>query len=87
MPKRRCASCLLPVPPGITPEQAAASLPFALLTMHDALVGAGRLQRGESVLIQGASSAAPGADGLQIAKLRARAWSSVFRDARSIAAA
>jgi NADPH2:quinone reductase len=44
-------------------------LPLALLTMHDALVGAGRLQRGESVLIQGASSGV-GLMGLQIAKLQ-----------------
>jgi len=61
------ASCALPLPKGIALEQAAV-LPLALLTMHDALVGNGRLQRGESVLIQGASSGV-GLMGLQIAKL------------------
>jgi len=45
----------------------AATLPIALKTMHDALVGNGRLQAGESVLIQGASSGV-GMMGLQIAK-------------------
>jgi NADPH2:quinone reductase len=47
----------------------AATLPIALLTMHDALVSNGRLKRGESVLIQGASSGV-GLMGLQIAKLK-----------------
>jgi NADPH2:quinone reductase len=61
------ASCVLPVPPAVGLEQAAV-LPLALLTMHDAIVGNGRLQRGESVLIQGASSGV-GLMGLQIAKL------------------
>jgi NADPH2:quinone reductase len=61
------ASCVLPLPKGIALEQAAV-LPLALLTMHDALIGNGRLQRGESVLIQGGSSGV-GLMGLQIAKL------------------
>jgi len=61
------ASCVLPVPQGVGLDEAAV-LPLALLTMHDALVGNGRLQRGESVLIQGASSGV-GLMGLQIAKL------------------
>jgi len=61
------ASCALPVPPGVPLEQAAV-LPLALLTMHDALIGNGRLQRGESVLVQGASSGV-GLMALQIAKL------------------
>ena len=47
----------------------AATLPVALQTMHDALVTAGRLKAGESVLIQGASSGV-GLMGLQIAKLK-----------------
>lgn len=46
----------------------AATLPVALQTMHDALVTNGRLQRGESVLIQGASSGV-GLMALQIARL------------------
>src|ERR1051325_4776051 len=50
-----CSSCVLPLPKGVELEQAAA-LPLALLTMHDAVVGNGRLQRGESVLILGAAS-------------------------------
>jgi NADPH2:quinone reductase len=45
----------------------AATLPIALITMHDALVTNGRLKSGESVLIQGASSGV-GLMGLQIAK-------------------
>jgi NADPH2:quinone reductase len=47
----------------------AATLPVALQTMHNAVVTAGRLQAGESVMIQGASSGV-GLMGLQIAKLR-----------------
>lgn len=46
----------------------AATLPVALQTMHNAIVTAGRLQAGESVLIQGASSGV-GLMGLQIAKV------------------
>lgn len=47
----------------------AATLPVALQTMHNAVVTAGRLEPGESVLIQGASSGV-GLMGLQIAKLK-----------------
>jgi NADPH2:quinone reductase len=47
----------------------AATLPVALQTMHNALVTAGRLKPGETVLIQGASSGV-GLMGLQIAKLK-----------------
>lgn len=47
----------------------AATLPVALQTMHDAVVTNGRLAKGESVLIQGASSGV-GLMGLQIAKLK-----------------
>ena len=50
----------------MTWEQAAC-LPVALQTMHNAVVGAGRLKKGESVLIQGASSGV-GLMGMQIAK-------------------
>ncbi len=46
----------------------AATLPVALQTMHNAVVTAGRLKGGETVLIQGASSGV-GLMGLQIAKL------------------
>jgi NADPH:quinone reductase len=46
----------------------AATLPIALMTMHDALVGNGRLKAGDAVLIQGASSGV-GLMGLQIARL------------------
>lgn len=45
----------------------AATLPVALQTMHNAVVTAGRLRKGESILIQGASSGV-GLMGLQIAK-------------------
>lgn len=54
-----------PLPESLSFEQGA-TLPVALQTMHDAIVTHGRLQRGESVLIQGASSAV-GLMGLQIA--------------------
>jgi NADPH2:quinone reductase len=47
----------------------AATLPVALQTMHNAVVTAGRIQAGETVLIQGASSGV-GLMGLQIAKLK-----------------
>ncbi len=47
----------------------AATLPVALQTMHNAVVTAGRLKAGETVLIQGASSGV-GLLGLQIAKLK-----------------
>jgi NADPH:quinone reductase len=47
----------------------AATLPVALQTMHNAVVIAGRLKGGETVLIQGASSGV-GLMGLQIAKLK-----------------
>lgn len=45
----------------------AATLPIALQTMHNAIVTAGRLKKGESILIQGASSGV-GLMGMQIAK-------------------
>ena len=45
----------------------AATLPIALTTMHNAVVTAGRLKAGESVLVQGASSGV-GLMALQIAK-------------------
>src|SRR5260370_19199696 len=48
--------------------EAAATLPVSLMTLHNALVTAGRLRPGESVMIQGASSGV-GLMGLQIAKL------------------
>ena len=55
-----------PMPAGMSYEQAA-TLPVALQTMHNALVTAGRLVAGESVLIQGASSGV-GLMALQIAR-------------------
>jgi NADPH2:quinone reductase len=45
----------------------AATLPVALQTMHDAIVTNGRLERGEAVLIQGASTGV-GLMGMQIAR-------------------
>jgi NADPH:quinone reductase len=51
----------------MTYEQAAC-LPVALQTMHNAVVAAGRLKRGETLLIQGASSGI-GLMGMQIGKL------------------
>jgi len=58
---------VVPVPSDMSFEDAA-TLPVALGTMHDALVTNGRLKRGESVLIQGASSGV-GLMAMQIAKL------------------
>jgi NADPH:quinone reductase-like Zn-dependent oxidoreductase len=55
--------------PGSLSFEQAAILPVSLTTLHNALVTAGRLQAGESVMIQGASSGV-GLMGLQIAKLR-----------------
>jgi NADPH:quinone reductase len=57
-----------PMPDGMSFEQAA-TLPVSLITLHNALVTAGRLAPGESVMIQGASSGV-GLMGLQIAKLK-----------------
>jgi NADPH2:quinone reductase len=51
----------------MTYEQAAC-LPVALQTMHNAVVTAGRLKRGETLLIQGASSGV-GLMGMQIGKV------------------
>jgi NADPH:quinone reductase-like Zn-dependent oxidoreductase len=51
----------------MTYEQAAC-FPVALGTMHNAIVTAGRLERGETLLVQGAS-AGVGLMGMQIAKL------------------
>ena len=48
--------------------QQAATYPAALGTMHDAIVTNARLQRGEAILIQGASSGV-GLMGMQVAKL------------------
>jgi NADPH2:quinone reductase len=58
-----------PVPANNMSWEQAATLPVALGTMHDAIVTNGRLQKGETVIVQGASSGV-GLMGLQIAKLR-----------------
>jgi NADPH2:quinone reductase len=58
-----------PIPANNMGYEAAATLPVALQTMHDAVVSNGRLKAGEAVLIQGASSGV-GLMGLQIAKLK-----------------
>ncbi len=50
----------------------AACFPVALQTMHNAVVTAGRLKRGETLLIQGASSGV-GLMGMQIGKVRGAA--------------
>lgn len=54
------------IPPGVSMELAG-GLPLALNTMHDAVVTWGRLQSGQSVLVQGASSGV-GMMALQIAR-------------------
>lgn len=58
---------VVPMPTGLSFE-AAATLPVAVSTMHDALITNARMRRGDNVLIQGAS-AGVGLMGLQIAKL------------------
>ncbi|HKH96624.1 MAG TPA: zinc-binding dehydrogenase [Beijerinckiaceae bacterium] len=60
-----------PVPDGMSFETAT-TLPVALQTMHNAIVTNGRLERGESILIQGASSGV-GLMALQIATRRGAA--------------
>lgn len=57
----------VPIPPTLSFEQAA-SLPVAIMTEHDALVTNGRLQKGEIVLINAASSCV-GVIGIQIARI------------------
>jgi NADPH:quinone reductase len=52
--------------------ETATTLPLALQTMHDAIITNGRLQPGESILVQGASSGV-GLMGLQIARWRGAA--------------
>jgi NADPH2:quinone reductase len=56
------------VPPGWSWEEAAAS-PVALMTAHDAVMTNGRMAPGDTVFIQGASTAV-GITAVQIAKLR-----------------
>ena len=58
----------LPLPAGMSFETGA-TLPVALNTLHDALLTQGRLQSGQTVLIQGASTGV-GLMGLQIAKMK-----------------
>ena len=55
------------IPDGMSYETAA-TLPIGLNTLHNALITAGRMKAGESVMVQGASSGV-GIIGLQIAKL------------------
>ena len=57
-----------PIPVNSMTYEQAACFPIALQTMHNAIVTAGRLKRGESLLIQGASSGV-GLLGTQIGKL------------------
>jgi NADPH2:quinone reductase len=56
-----------PVPANNMSWEQAATLPIALQTMHNALVTNGQMQKGQAVMIQGASSGV-GLMGLQIAK-------------------
>ncbi|HYF06977.1 MAG TPA: zinc-binding dehydrogenase [Acetobacteraceae bacterium] len=60
---------IVPIPDVNMGWEEAATLPVALQTMHDAVVTNGRLQPGEAVMIQGASSGV-GLMGLQIAKMK-----------------
>jgi NADPH2:quinone reductase len=56
------------MPGGMSFEQAA-TLPVSLMTLHNALMTAGRMAAGDTVMIQGASSGV-GLMGLQIARLK-----------------
>ena len=58
-----------PIPANNVSWEQAATYPVALGTMHDAIVTNAKLQCGEAIMIQGASSGV-GLLGLQIAKLR-----------------
>src|SRR5262249_13015792 len=58
----------LPIPANNMGWEQAATYPVALGTMHDAIVTNAKLQPGETIIIQGASSGV-GLMGLQIAKL------------------
>jgi NADPH2:quinone reductase len=58
----------MPIPSDSMSFEQATSLPIAVTTMHNALVTAGELRKGETVLIQGASSGV-GLMAMQIAKL------------------
>ena len=60
---------VMPIPANNMSYTQAATLPIALTTMHNAVVTAGRLVKGEAVLIQGASSGV-GLMALQIAKYK-----------------
>lgn len=62
---------LIPVPAGFSWKEAA-SAPVAFMTMHDAVVTNGRLQPGESVLVQGVTSGV-GIAAFQIAKAKGAA--------------
>ena len=55
------------IPDANVSYETAATLPIALYTMHNAIVSRGRLAKGESILIQGASTGV-GLMGMQIAK-------------------
>jgi NADPH2:quinone reductase len=55
------------IPSGNMNYETAATLPIALQTMHNAVVTAGRMEKGDAVIIQGASSGV-GLMGMQIAK-------------------
>lgn len=59
---------VMPIPANNMTFPQAATLPIALTTMHNAVVTAGRMKAGETVLVQGASSGV-GLMALQIAKL------------------
>jgi NADPH2:quinone reductase len=58
---------VFPIPANNLGYEEAATLPVGLTTMHDAIVTNGRLQPGETILVQGASSGV-GLLGMQIAK-------------------
>ena len=59
----------LPLPDDSMTWTRAATLPVGLMTMHNAIVTAGELRKGEAILIQGASSGV-GLIGLQMARLK-----------------
>lgn len=66
------AACALPIPDGMSYEQAA-TFPIALQTMHDAVVTNARVSSGATVLVQGASSGV-GLMAMQIAKVMGASW-------------
>jgi len=78
------AELLLPIPAGLSFEQAAA-IPEAFLTAYDALHNRGHVQRGETVLVHAAASGV-GIAALQLARLAGAKTVATLRSASKVEA-